>query len=169
MPQDSRQDARVFFVDTRFQRLARRPGAVPREQAIERAQVQIDEIKVGFNDWLNRELNELANLVHRAQAQAAENDWVDLANARSRQLRDVGATMDCELITFIASALCEIFDAVAAGAECNFDSITCHLDALFLARHEPYRHLRPDQVPELANGLRLVVECVSVTPTAGET
>jgi hypothetical protein len=168
MPKDKHQNARVFSVDTRFQRMARRPGAVMREHAIERAQNHIEEIKVGFNDWLNRELKELANLIQRAQAGVAEADWVDLANVHSRQLRDVGTTMDCELITFIADALCEIFDAMAAGAECNFNSIDCHVDALFLARHEPYRHLRPDQVPELTNGLRLVVECVSVAPTGNE-
>jgi hypothetical protein len=36
--------------------------------------------------------------------------------------------------------------------------IDCHMDALLLARTEQYRHLTPDQVPEMASGLRRVVE-----------
>ena len=165
MQNGTQQEARVFSVDTRFQRLARRPGAILREHAIERAQIHIDDIKVGFSDWLNRELKELANLVQRAEAGVADGDWIEQANSHTRQLRDVGTTMDGELITFIANALCEIFDAVVAGAECNFDSIACHVDALFLARHEPYRRLSPEKVPELTSGLRRVVEFVSVGVT----
>jgi hypothetical protein len=36
--------------------------------------------------------------------------------------------------------------------------VDCHIDAFLLARTEPYRNLRPEQVPEMTSGLRRVVE-----------
>jgi hypothetical protein len=171
MSKKHKQDARVFSVDTRFQRMARRVGGIPREQAIEQAQVQIEEIKVGFDEWLEQEIQALANLIRRAQAGDAEPDWIEIANFRSRQLRDVGTTMDSELLTFIADALCQVLDAMAAGTERDFDSIIshiimCHIDALLLIRHKSYRRLKPDQLPELTNGLRKVVNCVCPSPNS---
>ena len=47
-------------------------------------------------------------------------------------------------------------EATPAGHDCDMETITCHLDALFLARREQYRHLRLEDVPELTKGLRLV-------------
>jgi hypothetical protein len=73
-------------------------------------------------------------------------------------LRDVGGTMGYELVSFIASNFCHILDAIKAGAAYDKDMIDCHMDALLLARTEQYRHLTPDQVPEMASGLRRVVE-----------
>ena len=168
MKKKSSDDARLFPVDTRFQRMARRAGGVPRDEAIERAQTRIQEFKADFDDWLDRELQELGNLVRSAQAGHAEPDWIEAANFRSRQLRDVGTTMDFELLTFIANTLCEIFDAMDAGAECNYEPIMCHIDALLLARHRPYRSFKPEQLPELTNGLLRVVECVSTSPADNE-
>ena len=168
MTKNSSQDARIFTVETRFQRLARRAGGVPRDAAIEQAQTRIEEIKAGFDDWLDQELRDLAGLVRRAQAGNAEPDWIEVANFQSRQLRDVGTTMDFELLTFIANTLCEIFDAISEGAEYNFESIMCHVDALMLARNKPYRSFKPEQLPELTNGLLRVAECVSASPKDGK-
>jgi hypothetical protein len=39
--------------------------------------------------------------------------------------------------------------------------VDCHIDALLLARTKPYRNLRPDQVPEMSNGLLRVVALAS--------
>jgi len=158
------RETRIFPVETRFQRLARRTGGVPREQAIENAWAKVEEIKPGFDDWLDKELQKLADTVSAAQAGNPSPDWIDRANAHSRQLRDVGTTMGFELLTFIADSLCEVLDAFAANPDCNIESVACHLDALFLARQPPYRNMRPEQVPELTGGLRRVVDRVSVSP-----
>jgi hypothetical protein len=72
--------------------------------------------------------------------------------------------MDFELVTFVANNLCEILDAMKAGAVYDKDAIDCHMDALLLARTEPYRRLRPEQVPEMSSGLRRVGELVSIVP-----
>lgn len=165
MSDNGDREARVFPVETRFQRLARRAGGIPRDQAIENAWNKVEEIKPGFDDWLTKELQALADEIARAQSGNVEPNWIETANAQSRQLRDVGTTMGFELLTFIANSLCEVLDAIAAGAEFNMESITCHLDALFLSRQPPYRNMKPEQVPELTSGLRRVADFVSTSPS----
>lgn len=164
MSDNGEQKVRVFTVETRFQKLARRPGGVPREQALERAAAKIEEIKPGFDDWLLKELKTLSDAIDSAKTADPPPDWVEIANVQSRQVRDAGTTMGSELLTFIANLLCEVLDAVAAGAECNMESIGCHVDALYLARQQKFRGLTPEQVPELTSGLRRIAEVIGTSP-----
>jgi len=155
-------DARIFTVDTRFHKMARRKGGVPRAKAVRQAQAKVEEAKPQFDEWLDGALAEFAALIETAQAGTAEADWIADANSRSRQLRDSAASLGFELIAFIAGSLCDILDAIEAGSECNMESITCHFDALMLACKTGYRHLKPEQVPELTKGLHRVVKHVAV-------
>jgi hypothetical protein len=159
MTNDDEPDAKAFFVDGRFEQMARRPGGVPREEAIERALAVIEENKPGFCDWLDRELAELGELIRLNEADdSGQTDWTETAYLQCVRMRDVGTTMGFELVTFIANNLCEIFQAVNGGAEYRGDLVDCHMQAMLLARQEQYRNLRPDQLPELSSGLRRVVE-----------
>ncbi len=158
MAQQSDRDPNIFSVDSRFQQLARRPGGVTRERAIEIAERHIEELKPDFGDWLDRELQDLAGSIRQLDANPGNAAMLDRAEQACGQLRDVGATMGYELLSFIASNFCHILDAIKAGAAYDKDMIDCHMDALLLARTEQYRHLTPDQVPEMASGLRRVVE-----------
>jgi len=162
--EDVAADVRIFSAKTRFQTMARRRGGVARERALEGAQAAIEEVKVGFEDWLEKELQALFGLVARARAGEAEPGWVEAAQVHCNQLRDVGGTVGFELLTFVAGTLCTIFDGIMAGAPCNMESITCHLDALQLIRQKEYRNLTPEQVPELSRGLYRVAESVSIVP-----
>ena len=155
-------DARIFSVDTRFHKMARRKGGVPRDKAIRQAQAKVEEAKPQFDEWLDGALAEFAALIGSAQAGTAEPGWIADANSRSRQLRDSAAILGFELIAFIAGSLCEMLDAIETGGACNMESITCHFDALMLARKAGYRHLKPEQVPELTKGLHRVVKRVTV-------
>jgi hypothetical protein len=161
MTKKTEADARMFFVDTRFQRLARRSGGISREQAISQAQAGIEEAGGGFDEWVDAELKDLVDLIKSAGAGRPAPDWLEAANFRSRQLRDVGTTMGFELLSFVADSLCDLLDSIADGAECNMESVVCHVDALVLSRQERYRHMQPDQVPDLTKGLRRVVKHVS--------
>ena len=156
-------EAHVFYPDTRFERQARRPGGVLREKALQRAQASVDEMKVGFPDWLDRELQELSAMI--AQLNSEDKSALDRAYLSCAQLRDVGATMGYELVTFVAKNLCDILDALKAVAIYDKNMIDCHVNALYLARTEAYRSLRPEQVPEMALGLRRVVELASTNQT----
>lgn len=167
MADDESADVRIFPVETRFQRMARQPGGVPRDQALRQAFAAIEEMKPGFDPWLEGEMQSLVDAVARAQVGKSAVEWAETANLHSRNIRDVGTTMGYELLSFVANSLCEVLDAVEAGATCNLESVTCHLDALTLARQPEYRGLSPDQLPELASGLRSVVDRVSIGLTGG--
>ena len=161
-------EVRVFSPKTRFQTLARRPGGVPRGRALDNAQNKVEEAKIGFDDWLNGEMTELIGWIERAKSGEPVDNWIDAAQFHANQLRDVGTTVGFELLTFIANTLCTILNGIKDGAECNMESLTCHVDSLLLIRQKQYRHLRPDQVPELSRGLHQVAESVSITPKSGQ-
>jgi hypothetical protein len=161
-------EARIFSPKTRFQTLARRPGGVSRTQAVENASNRIEEAKLGFDEWLDGELAELIGWVERAKSGEAVEEWIEAAQFHSNQLRDVGTTVGFELLTFIANTLCTILDGIKAGAECNMESLICHIDSLLLIRQKQFRHLRPDQVPELSRGLHQLAESVSIIPKSGQ-
>ena len=162
-------DARVFPVETRFQKMAKRPGGLPRDKAIERAKARVeDEIKPRFEDWLKGELEKLGSAIKAVQRGEASPGWVEDANFRCRQLRDSAATLGFELLGFIANSFCEILDAVEADQKSNMESITCHMDALMLVGQKAYLRLTPDQVPELTKGLRRVVKHVTLAPSDAE-
>jgi hypothetical protein len=163
MAEPTDRDPNVFPVDTRFQQMARRPGGVSRDSAVERAQRQIDDMKSEFADWLDRELQELATSVEQLDLNRGDMAALDRAHQACCELRDVGTTMGFELVTFVANNFCGILDAIKAGAPYDRNMIDCHIDAFLLARTEPYCHMRPDQVPEMTSGLRRVVELANAS------
>jgi hypothetical protein len=158
-------DARVFPVETRFQKMAKREGGVPRDKAIEPAQMQIEKAKTQFEAWLAVELKQFRSLMKKAEDGRVGADWIKTANFHSRDLRDSTTTLGFELIAFVAGSLCEILDSVEAGGECNMESIACHIESLLLAGQTSYRHLKPAQVPELTEGLHRVVKRVTAQPS----
>lgn len=158
MAEQNNNDPNVFPVDTRFQQLARRPGGVTRDTAIETAERHIEGMKTDFVNWLDRELQELATSVELLDLNRGDMNALDRAYRACCGLRDVGTTMGFELITFVANNFCGILDAMKAGAPYDREMIDCHIDAFLLAKTEPYCNMRPDQVPEMTRGLRRVVE-----------
>jgi hypothetical protein len=164
MSNEPNREARTFFVDTRFQQMARRPGGVPRAQALENAQARIEEHRPEVEAWLDGELDALVDLVRSAQAGTAKPQRDEAVAAHSRQLRDIAATLGLELLTFVANNLCEILEGANADDPRNLDSIACHVDALRLARQKRYRNMRLEQLPQLIKGLCLVAEAVGAHP-----
>ena len=154
-------NVRIFAVKTRFQELAQRPGGVPREIAIQQAETQIDGFKPEFVDWVDRELQELAQTFRRVKDSQPDKAQIEDIDRRCRQLRDTGTTMGLALVTFISDNLCKVLDAIKSGAPYDAEVIDCHIDALFLAKQEAYRNIRPEQVPEMTSGLHRMLERAS--------
>jgi hypothetical protein len=154
-------EARVFEVETRFHQKATRKGGISKERAIEAARVQIEKAKPGFDQWLDDELKEFASLIARADSADDRSKWIEELDFRARQLRDSATTFGFELLSFVATSLCEILQSIEAGGECNMEAIRCHTDALLLAGQKSYRRMRPEQVPDLTNGLHRVVKHVT--------
>ncbi len=151
-------NVRIFDVDTRFQQMARRPGGVPKEVAIQQADSQIDTFREEFVDWVEKEVQDLSAAFKAMDHNGDAVPQLDNINLRCRQLRDTGTTMGLELITFVADNLCKILDAVKDGAPYDADVLACHIDALLLAQQKNYRNLRPDQVVEMTNGLQKILD-----------
>ncbi len=164
MTKSNHPEARLFYADTRFERMARRPGGMERERAIEQAQVQVEELKADFNEWIGREFDALAAALAEVENDSSDKAALARAYKSSAQLRDVGGTMSYELITFVAKTLCDILEAYMAGATYDKDVIVCHTDTLKLARLEQYRHLQLKDVPEMTSGLLRVAELASIVP-----
>jgi chemotaxis protein histidine kinase CheA len=150
--------AREFPVETDFQKKVRRAGGVTRNQAVGDAQAQIETLKEEFTDWLKDGLSRLQSAIQLAEAHPANAALLEDAFRSSCELRDIGTTMGYELVTFVASRLCEVVDAIRNGADYDKVLIRCHLDALQLAGQDSYKNVSPDQVPDLCDGLRRAAE-----------
>jgi chemotaxis protein histidine kinase CheA len=155
---DKPEKVRVFAVNTRFQQMARRPGGVPRDIAIAQAQSQIEEYKADFVDWVERELQELSDAFYSAKGDNIEEARIDAMYRLCCQLRDTGTTMGLALLTFVSDNLCRVLEAIRSGAPYDPAMIECHLDALTLARKEPYRSMSPDHFPDMTSGLKRVLD-----------
>ncbi|MDO8877538.1 MAG: hypothetical protein Q8M24_25215 [Pseudolabrys sp.] len=157
--------ATIFYPDTRFERLARRPGGVEREVALEKAQAAVDDIKPDFYVWINHEFDALNAALAEIERDPGDKRALERAFHSCAQLRDVSGTMGYELVTFIARTLCDILEAYIAGATYDKEVVDCHSNAFMFARMEQYRHLTPEQVPEMTQGLLRVVEIASIVPS----
>lgn len=156
MEEKDKHSARIFYVDSRFERLARRPGGVTREQALSQAQDQVDTIKPTFGEWLDPEMERLRDAVTRIDADPADAAALDIAEVTCGQIHDIAATMGYKLVTFVAGSLRALIESLKDGAAYDKEMVDCHVAALFLVRTRTYRHLHPDEVPEMTRGLRSV-------------
>src|SRR6185369_6705770 len=76
-------EAREFHVETKFQQFAKRPGGVPRDQAIINAQSTVATLKPGFETWLDDEITHLLKAIPQAGADLKERAWMKTADAHS--------------------------------------------------------------------------------------
>ena len=150
-------EAREFHVETKFQQLAKRPGGVSRDQALSNAQASVATLKPGFETWLDDEITHLLKAIPQAGSDLKERAWMKTADAHSQHLADVSATMGYDFVSYVANNLCLMFDAIRQGADYRRDVMVCHLDALVLGRKDKFRRMKPEDVPELTEGLRRVL------------
>jgi hypothetical protein len=150
-------EPREFHVETKFQQLAKRPGGVSREQALTNAQASVAALKPGFETWLDDEIAMLLRSVPKEGQDLSDKRWMDAADAHCQHLADVSATMGYEFVSYVAGNLCLMFDAIRHGADYRRDVMKCHVDALLLGRKDKFRRMKPEDVPELTDGLRRVL------------
>ena len=161
MPEAIEPNVRIFFANSRFERMARRPGCISRHDALAKAEAQIDELKSGFNDWLDHELGNLTEALAKVERDFNDSTSLDSAYRNCAQLQGVCAAMGYNLVTFVAENLCKVIETVMSGSVYDKDMIDCHINAFWLAKTDEYRSMSPAQVPEMAQGLRRVVELAS--------
>jgi hypothetical protein len=156
-------DARIFFIETTFQRMANRPGGLTRSQAVARANAHIDDMKSGFDDYADMKLAELSTIVMEAEVRPLGSQEIDRALACCRELRDTGTTMGYDFMTSVARNFCAIWEAMAGGTKVEADILTCHIDALLLSRSARLHPIDTQKVNEISEGLVRVARKVKTT------
>ena len=134
--------ARIFNVETQFQKMARRSGGISRERAIERAEIEIEEVKVQFDEWLDQELAGIATAIEAARLGPDNPEWLADAAGCSRRVRDASATMRFELLI----VRCQ-FPVRSVGFDCN-------------------RHRIRDRLGRLSSGSPELVASAGIPPPA---
>ncbi len=153
MPGAAGDDDNLIPVTTRFHAQVLRPGGVPREQALRSAEAQIGQMQPQFAEWLERELEALIRAIPAGLTEVTDDVWIESAFRHSRAVRDVGATMGFELLSFAANNLCDIFEMVRSGVTCPIDTVESQLQALLLAKREVDRaQLTGGKKPSPAGG-----------------
>lgn len=161
-------DDPLIPVQTRFHSMALRPGGATREQAIGSAERVLDTLQPQFADWLDQELRLLITTIPPGQDEITSSDpWLDAAYQHSRSVRDVGATMGFELLTFAANNLCDIIEIVRSGVECPFDTVESQIQALLLAKREVDRIQLAQRNPQSARGSQAKGAAPSQPPRGG--
>ena len=125
-------------------------------------------MKADFSDWIDKEFDSLNEALKEIDSNPKNKPAMERAFHSCAQLRDVSGTMGYELVTFVARTLCDILEAYIAGAAYDKEVVECHSNAFMLARMEQYRHLTPEEVPEMTAGLLRVVEIASIIPSKEE-
>jgi hypothetical protein len=160
-------EAREFHVETKFQLMAKRPGGVTRDQALTQAQASVATLKPGFETWLDDEIALLLKVIPKDGDDPKDQRWMATADVHCQHLADVSATMGYEFVSYVASNLCQLFEAVKQGADYRREIMACHVDALLLGRKDKFRRMKPEDVPELTEGLRRVLTSPKLkAPTA---
>jgi hypothetical protein len=128
------------------------------------AQLQIDELKAGFIDWLNQQLKQLSSALAELDADPSVTSQMERAYQICAQVQDVGTTMGFSLVTFVAKTLCDVLESINAGAIYDKEMIDCHINALLYVAKDPHRILTQAQVAELSGGLRRLAGIASIIP-----
>jgi hypothetical protein len=155
---ESETEAREFHVETKFQQFAKRGGGIPREQAIINAQTTVAALKPNFETWVDDEMAKLLKIIPAEGTDLENSAWMDTADLHCQRLADVSATMGYEFVSYVANNLCLMFEAIRRGADYRRDVMVCHLDALVLGRKDKFSRMKPEDVPDLTDGLRRVLE-----------
>ncbi len=163
MVQPPKHNAEEFYPDTHYEHMARRPGGPERDKALAAAQRQVDEMKMGFIDWLDCQMKELAGVLAELDADPRAPNPMEHTYRVCGEVRDVGTTMGYAVVTSIATTLCEVLDSIKAGAAYEKEMIDCHINALlYVVRAQG--NLTQEQIAELTGGLRRIAGIASISP-----
>lgn len=156
---------RLFPVETNFQKMARRPGGLPRSKAVEAAAAKLEEMGPQYRTWLGEETAKLTDAIDALmEASVAFAARLEEAEHHCRQIRDVAGTMDFDLVTFVADNLWTILRASRHDMEPRRDPISCHVDALRLVSRNEYQGKQIKELPHFVQGLNKVAECATLCP-----
>jgi len=148
---------KIFLANTRFETMAKRPGGVPRNDAIKSASSNIDKIKPEAIFWIRKGVVRLDRAIQDTWISADDAARFDAAIELSASLRDVGATIGFPLLSFICQNLCEILETQKSGVKFRKDILDVYRMALMLSAQDEHRDSSPDDLPIFKSGLEKVL------------
>ena len=150
---------REIEVDDNFGRRARSPGALSRDEAINRAHAELTQLKPQLEEHVKLQCRQLEAALIAARALDGKHlVHIGDAYAASLSLREIAGTIGYTFVGFIAANLCAIIEAAdAAHMDYPAAVIDCHCDALRLALSPPYQGKQLGDLPELSAGLSRTV------------
>ncbi len=154
---------RTFFVETRFQKMARRPGGLLRDEALRQASANLETLKPQFELSLEPMLQSCIEATRSLNQDFRDPAKIALAFDLCRELRNAAEPMGYQLLSFVCMILCDMLSRIGAGAAYDQEAVECVIDALVLASGPPYNVLSPGQVPELTSGLQRIAERTGAT------
>jgi hypothetical protein len=140
-----------------FSAMARAAGGVDRERAVREAETALVGMRASIDQYIDAELDRLQQAAAALSDGFAGQDEVEALYRPASGLRDVGSTAGFELMTEVARNLCEVLEAVQAGAECSYDVIECHVAAIQVSRQESYRGAGLEGAAALVAGLKTIL------------
>ena len=143
----------------RYHRLAKRTGGIPRDEAIQRANVFIESVKSKYHEWVFDDILRLEEAVVALRGRSTPNPE-DIENAyhRARVIRDLGTTMGYPLVTAVTDSLCELLHRFKNANVCDEVSVEAHFCALLLVISPGYAVGNRGGIEDLLFDLRRAVD-----------
>lgn len=157
----SRHRVVTAFIETVFQRLARRPDGISREHAVERGDQAVAGMREGYVEGLRADLARLDHVVELI-AGAEHPSAADCREAYrlSGYIRDLGGTFGDHAVTAVADRCCEfLFRMGESGIDAR-DGLAAHIDALRLVCKAPAGVITAQMVETLVADLTRLAERV---------
>ena len=127
-----------------FKSWQERPGGIPRDTAIEqRARSGLKRPSATSTAGSTPSCRNLRALIKSAELGEADPAWIERANSHSRQLQRQSPPL-CSLSCYPSSPIRYAMSWMPFRRTITpiWKSITCHMDALMLARQKSYRRLK---------------------------
>lgn len=151
-------DAPNVARNSRFAVMARRPGGMPIDAAVARAETSLAGMASEYQQWLRNDLAALEQAVDRASASQGQDDEAMAALYRcAGAVRDLGTTFGQPLVTVVADKLCELVHRQRHGRLYAGDAVHAHLAALRLVGQPLYAGRAPADAGPLLDGLSAIV------------
>lgn len=145
-------------VVTRFSAMANRPGGMPRDDALSRAETFIANIEVRYPEWVKSDMTKLVAQVEQIHVDEAFTDETHEAIYRQAgRIRDLGGTFGYDLTTRVGDSLCELIHRLAEGDHYSREALDAHIEALKIVCTPDFKGVPVTGAKELTDSLEQLV------------
>jgi len=147
----------IVQVQTRFGKMAGKPGRMTRNEAIGAADAYIEQIEPRYLIWAENDLKELIEITDQVFKESRLGEHFHGAYRKANHLRDLGDTFDYPVITRVADSMCELLMRLHDAGVYNREALETHMAALRLVCTARFKGVQPGSVKELLDSLHKLV------------